>query len=127
MSIKTELKQKLQEAQKRQKELEREEKAAAQIKEAEARKFLTEVVIPKFRKMADDNPTGVFHSIEFFSSDRKWYYDVEELPKIRTGCTPYSFDTVEMAVKLAKEFDIAAVSYLEMLGEQTARFYLDLR
>ena len=46
MSIKTELKEKLKQAQERKKELEREEKAAAQIREAEARKFLEEVVCP---------------------------------------------------------------------------------
>ncbi len=127
MSIKTELKEKLKQAQERKKELEREEKAAAQIREAEARKFLEEVVCPMFQKRAEDNPTGVFHSIQFFSGDRKWYYEENEASKLREGRCPYDFDTVETAVKLAKEFDISAVSHLEMFGGQIVRFYLDLR
>ena len=119
MSIKSELKEKLQKVRGMQTEEERKLENAA-------RKMIEEFIIPKFRRIAELNPTSSFLRIEFHSNIGCWCYtsDIDKWEDRKKS--PYDYSVVSKAVKIAIEFDIDAKKTDDGGGGDTFCFTLDL-
>lgn len=120
MTIKEELKAKLQQVK------EKQEKANRDL-EGEARTFISEFIIPKFREIAEKKPTYEHLRISFSCNIGCWYY-TSDIDGWDRHDSPYDFSVVSKAVELAKkEFDIEAYESDDGAGGTYLEFYLELR
>ncbi len=120
MSIKSELKAKyLQNVQK-------EQSKNDQNLELEARKMIEEFIIPKFRKIAEKQPTSSYLSIKFHNNIGCWCYTSNIDSWNCRKDSQYNFQVVYKAVKIATEFDIEATKTDDGSGGTTLSFSLDL-
>ena len=120
MSIRTELKEKLHKVTKKQAEEERR-------LELEAIKMIEEFVIPKFRKIADVQPTSSVLRIDFHNNIGGFNYtsDIDNWNNRKRS--PYDFYVVLRAVKIAPRYDIEGEITDDGSCGDTLSFILDLR
>lgn len=119
MSIKTELKAKLQKTRENQDKKERDI-------QSEARKFIEEFIIPKFREISDKEPTYDYLYITFTNNIGCWYYTSNIDKWENRKDSEYDYDVVSVAVELAKEFDIEANKCDDSAGGKDLTFVLNL-
>ena len=120
MTIKDELKAKLQQVKAKQ------DKEKRNL-ESKARKFIEEFIIPKFREIAEKKPTSEYLTISFWSNIDCWYYTSDIDGWDQRHDSPYDFSVVSTAVELAeKEFDIEASETDDGAGGRSLTFCLDL-
>lgn len=119
MSIKTELKAKLQ------KTRENQEKKGREI-QSEARKFIEEFIIPKFREISDEEPTYDYLWITFHNNIGCWNYTSNFDDWNHRKKSKYDYEVVSVAVELAKEFDIEANKCDDGAGGKDLTFVLNL-
>lgn len=120
MSIRTELKEKLHKVTNKQAEEERR-------LELEAIKMIEEFVIPKFREIADAQPTSSILRIDFHSNIGCWNYTSNINNWDKRKNSPYDYSVVSKAVKIAFKFDIEGKIIDDGSGGDTLSFILDLR
>lgn len=119
MSIKTELKAKLQ------KNKENHQKKERDI-QSEARRFIEEFIIPKFREISDKEQTSDYLYITFTNNIGCWYYTSSIDKWENRKDSEYDYEVVSMAVELAEEFDIEANKCGDGAGGKDLIFALNL-
>lgn len=119
MSIKSELKANLQKVRCKQTEMDR-------SLESKARKMIQEFIIPKFRKIAESQPTNSYLSIEFHSNCGWWCYTSSIDSWDCRKDSEYDYMVVYRAVEIAKDYDIEAKKSDDGAGGTTFSFTLDL-
>lgn len=119
MSIKTELKAKLQ------KNKENHQKKERDI-QSEARRFIEEFIIPKFREISDKEQTSDYPYITFTNNIGCWYYTSSIDKWENRKDSEYDYEVVSMAVELAEEFDIEANKCGDGAGGKDLIFALNL-
>ena len=119
MSIKSELKANLQKVREKQAEKDRN-------LDLEARKMIEEFIIPKFRKIAESQPTESYLRIEFHNNIGCWCYTSNIESWNYRKDSKYDYQVVCKAVEIAKDFDIEAKKSDDGGGGTTLSFTLDL-
>ncbi len=121
MTIKSELKAKLQQTKVKQEEEKRD-------LENKAREFILEFIIPMFRKISEEKPTLEYLSIIFYNGFNRNSYtsSLKNNDWIYEKDSPYDYSVISKAVKLAAEYDIEASEKVDASGSRYLTFYLDL-
>lgn len=118
MSIRSELKAKLQKVKGEQTEQERN-------LEVEAKKMIEEFIIPKFREIADKQTTS-FLWIDFHLNIGCWCYSSNIDHWSERKASPYDSSVVSKAIHLAKDFEIETKESDDDAGGTIYSFVLDL-
>ena len=119
MSIKSELKANLQKVRAKQTEKDRNLDLEARIK-------IEEFIIPKFRKIAESQPTESYLRIEFHNNIGCWCYTSSIDSWNYRKNSQYDYQVVCRAVEIAKDFDIEAKETDDGGGGTRLSFTLDL-
>ena len=119
MSIRDELRekryQKMQEGVKKNEEL-----------DSKAETFIEEFIIPLFRSTHELRPYEPYLCIDFHSNIGCWCYTTSAIGCEKKVKSPYEYDTVSHAVKLAAKYDIDAFKSDDGSGGTTIVFRLDI-
>ena len=89
--------------------------------------MIEEFVIPKFREIADVQPTSSILRIDFHSNIGCWNYTSNINNWDKRKNSPYDYPVVSKAVKIAFKFDIEGKITDDGSGGDTLSFILDLR
>ena len=92
--------------------------------EKEARKFIEDFIIPKFREIAKKKPGSNYLRIGFSYGMGGCFYN-SDINKENVKIS-YDYYMVSKAVKLANEYEISANEYDDRACGRDITFYLDL-